>query len=53
MAKKRFEKELKKLLDYCEDDEQSHYEECDETQRKSHIYLTIRYLRKYLEVSHG
>lgn len=53
MAKTRFEKELTKLLDYCESDEQQHYEECDEDQRKSYIYNSIRYLRKHLGASHG
>ena len=42
--------DLKKLLDYCRDDEKKHYLEYEKDARpKGHIYLTIRRLDRTVE----
>jgi hypothetical protein len=38
---------LERLLDHCEPDEESHYEECGRP--RDHVYRDIRALRKVLE----
>jgi hypothetical protein len=48
MEKIQFRRSLKKLLDYCEPDEERHYEECGKAEKSSHIIHSIRYLRKEL-----
>jgi hypothetical protein len=51
----KYEKALKKLLDYCQPDEERHYEECvgtdGKTKSRKHIVHTIRFLRKWIESS--
>lgn len=42
----KFNRELKKLLDYVEPDEARHYEEVPKEERRKHIYTTIKFLRK-------
>jgi len=40
---------LKKVIDYLEEFERTHFEECEETEKESHILNDIVVVRKWLE----
>jgi len=40
---------LRNVLDYLQDNEQKHYDECSSKERKNHIFNDIIKVRKWLD----
>ena len=40
---------LRNILEYMEEQEQNHFEECSEEERKNHIYNDVVVVRKWLD----
>ena len=40
---------IRNLVEYLQDDEERHYSECDENERKNHIYNDVLIVRKWLD----